>query len=1155
VTEGEGGSGSGSGSGHHGSGSGSGHHGSGSGSGEGSGGSSGEATTYTYSLDVSSALNDTDGSESLSDVIIGNVPQGVTFSHGVVNGDGTVTVARADLDDLEMYAEESAVQSTIELTVSVSSTESANGDTATSTSTITIGGAGDDVGTVYHGTSVGGSGANVEPVFHFKLEDTSWGSSHETVTDAVNGLIGTAKGGTGSTSGTEGDAAQFDGYGDYIEVPHDASMEVATGTLSLDFVAWNNGTLASKDSTNYDDGGHFNMEVNGDREVELRIQTEDESIYLKGGDVDWQNWHNATVTWDGSNVTLYVNGEAVDSAESAWNPSANQNPWTFGASQTHSGDDTADNLRDYLDGKIDNPAMFDGALTSEQVASLYQNGTSQFIDDLPVAGSGDGGTSGGEAVTILDHDFSDGVGDFTYADNAFRGTSEGGYAEGNVRDDKIEVRLGGKDDDDITDMSGGYSKTFTVDTATSESQVSFSYRIDMDNEFESDEYAEVLISIDGQLYGTDGNDYVARLSDGGDTGWHTVTIDVGGLSEGEHTITLGGFLNKKTTDEEEVDIEFSEVAITGTTVVTEEDDDGAGSNDDAGQALSLDIDGTDIDTSNVVSTWGEAGVTLSALRVDGNGTYTSAAFSTKDINFTLDGDNTDNSNLHGDYAYSGISVGGGIDGGEIDTGDGDDDNGGEVMRLDFQTPMQQVTVKLSALFDGETQQSDDQAPFDQGYLEQARWTAYGANGEEASGVIDGTVTGLAQETISTEFPITRVELTAVDDGAGNSGHNSDFLLKGVSGVTAGSTLDSSDDYLHGGTGDDQVFGMAGDDDLRGGADDDIVVGGAGQDWIMGGTDNGQASFSESITVTFEGTNASYSNSVGYYVMDEQGRPESGEIIWSNLHQTDEGATHEILLDGFSADDLGFFIIPDGADQNSGLTDGLSVTFDQNTDGDFVAVADGVTLSGTDAPAYFSGAADLNPDGQVHIQINDDGSIGFEDLIDHKSDEDFDDAIIDMADPLTTVDAFQAGDQLWGGEQGGTGDGEHDVFFYAKGDGVDTINDFEMGTDQLFISGYDSDDLSIVQDGDDTVIRLGESGDAIKLLGVDAEAFGASSNMATYDADKDTDGMLDAEELVDMQEDVMTDGGDAPSPSDAGIVFVAPVEPGLTDSGGEEPPSV
>jgi hypothetical protein len=324
---------------------------------------------------------------------------------------------------------------------------------------------------------------------------------------------------------------------------------------------------------------------------------------------------------------------------------------------------------------------------------------------------------------------------------------------------------------------------------------------------------------------------------------------------------------------------------------------------------------------------------------------------------------------------------------------------------------------------------------------------------------------------------------------------------------------------------------------------------------MGGTDNGSASFSESITVTFDGTNASYSNSVGYYVMDDQGKPESGEIIWSNLHNTAEGATHEIVLDGFSAEDVGFFIIPDGADQNSGLSNGLSVTFDQNGDGDFVAVADGVTLSGTDAPAYFSGSGDLNPDGQVHIQINEDGSIGFEDLIEDQSDEDYDDAVISVDDAVTTVDSFVTGDQLWGGDQGGTGDGEHDVFFYAKGDGTDTINDFEMGTDQLYISGYDSDDLSIVQDGDDTVIRLGESGDAIKLLGVDADTFGASSNMASFDADTDTDGVLDADELLNMQEEVMTDGGGAPAPNDAGIVFVAPVEPGLTDSGGEEPPSV
>ncbi|MEQ8603642.1 MAG: tandem-95 repeat protein [Marivibrio sp.] len=948
------GSGSGSGSGHaQGSGSGSGHaHGSGSGSGSGQGsGAGGDGpTTYTYNINAAAALSDTDGSESLSEITISNVPQGVTFSAGTVNADGTVTIAAEDLEGLQMYAEESAVQSEITLTLSVGSSEASNDDSATSSATLTIDGLGDEVGAVYEGGD-GAASDGPSAVFHFALEDATWGSN-ETLTDAVNGLTGVAKGGTGEGQGRFGEAAQMDGSGDYIEVPHDASMEVETGAFSVDFLAWNNGAIASKDSSNYDDGGHFNMEVNGDREVEVRIQTEGESLYLKGGDVDWSNWYNATVSWDGEAVTLYVNGEAVDSVESDWSPANNQNPWTFGASQRNSGDDEANNLHTYLNGRIDNPALFDGPLSADQVSELYQKGAAQFIADLPEAGASDGGgAEAGETVTLLSEDFDDDVGGFSYEDGVFGGGDNDDKEHGRYKqnDGQIEVTLGGGGGADVTDgMSGGYSRSFTVDQAVTGAKLTFSYKVEMANHFEEDEIADLMVSIDGQTLGVDGESYVERVAGGGDTGWKTVTIDLPELSQGSHEITLGGYLNQSTSSNERVEFHFTEVAITATAAATDEED-----GDDADQ------------------------------------------------------------------------------------------------------PMQ---------------------------------------------------------------------------------------------------VADADDFLHGGTGDDQVFGMAGNDDLRGGADDDIVVGGSGRDWIMGGTDAGQASFSESVTVTFEGTNASYSNSVGYYVMDEQGRPESGEIIWSNLHQTDVGATHEILLDGFSADDVGFFIIPDGADQNANLSNGLSVTFDQNQDGDFVAVADGVTLSGQDAPAYFSGAADLNPDGEVHITIGEDGSIGFEDLW-QGGDEDFDDAVVDMSSVDAALDSFEAGDQLWGGDQGGSGDGEHDVFFFAKGDGVDTINDFEMGTDQLFISGYEADDLSIVQDGDDTVIRLGEQGDAIKLVGVDAETFGASGNMASYDADGDADGVLDAEELVNMQEDVMTDGGDAPAPSDAGIVFVAPVEPGLTDSGGEEPPSV
>ena len=146
-------------------------------------------------IDAAAALSDTDGSESLTSVTISNVPQGVTFSAGVVNADGTVTVAAEDLDGLQMYAEESAVQSEITLTLSVGSSEASNGDSATTTTTLTIDGLGDEIGTLYGGAGgddagSGSGGANA--VFHFALEDTSWGSN-ETVTDGCGGCLTTLR--------------------------------------------------------------------------------------------------------------------------------------------------------------------------------------------------------------------------------------------------------------------------------------------------------------------------------------------------------------------------------------------------------------------------------------------------------------------------------------------------------------------------------------------------------------------------------------------------------------------------------------------------------------------------------------------------------------------------------------------------------------------------------------------------------------------------------------------------------------------------------------------------------------------------------------------------------------------------------------------------
>jgi T1SS-143 domain-containing protein len=225
--------------------------------------------------------------------------------------------------------------------------------------------------------------------------------------------------------------------------------------------------------------------------------------------------------------------------------------------------------------------------------------------------------------------------------------------------------------------------------------------------------------------------------------------------------------------------------------------DGVSESSSGGETITLDVTTPDsnVNVNDVLADWAESGVTVEALNYNANtDTYSDADFSTKNVSFSINSGHTNDSSLHGNYAYSGISVGGGIDGGEIDTTDGNHQNGVEMLRVSFDNPMDTVTVELSALFDGETSQTWQHGPYDPGYLEKAEWTAFGPDGQEVSGTVSGTVNGLVEFTIDANFPITHIELSPKDDGAGNSVHNSDFLLRSISGesepVPTGSVVES-----------------------------------------------------------------------------------------------------------------------------------------------------------------------------------------------------------------------------------------------------------------------------------------------------------------------------------------------------------------------------
>ena len=198
---------------------------------------------------------------------------------------------------------------------------------------------------------------------------------------------------------------------------------------------------------------------------------------------------------------------------------------------------------------------------------------------------------------ILSTSFDQDSSGFVYRDDTFKGTSKpahaagaylpsGGFSGGGLR-----VRLGNVDGTTVTNMSGGWQRTFNLPQASRVS-ISFRHNLVQPPNLEPDEYGQVMVSIDGDPRSWNGGEYIVRLNgvEGGEggpdrsTGWHGVTLDLGNLAAGNHTLTFGGFANKKTAIDEYSDVLIDDVAIaveaaTGVELVFDSDFDKHGAED------------------------------------------------------------------------------------------------------------------------------------------------------------------------------------------------------------------------------------------------------------------------------------------------------------------------------------------------------------------------------------------------------------------------------------------------------------------------------------------------------------------------------------------------------------------------------------------------
>lgn len=148
-----------------------------------------------------------------------------------------------------------------------------------------------------------------------------------------------------------------------------------------------------------------------------------------------------------------------------------------------------------------------------------------------------------------------------------------------------------------------------------------------------------------------------------------------------------------------------------------------------------------------------------------------------------------------------------------------------------------------------------------------------------------------------------------------------------------------------------------------------------------------------MTITNMGQeSAGYNNSYGYYVKDADGNPTEGMVIWDNTKQE---IGDSFTLEGVDPDSIGFFVIPNGDNQNPGLGDNTSVTFEQDGSGNWHVVdPNGQRLVGQGDPVLFSDPA-LNEGGFDYTTDNNvAGNQNWEDLF-GGGDNDFNDVNINV----------------------------------------------------------------------------------------------------------------------------------------------------------------
>lgn len=297
----------------------------------------------------------------------------------------------------------------------------------------------------------------------------------------------------------------------------------------------------------------------------------------------------------------------------------------------------------------------------------------------------------------------------------------------------------------------------------------------------------------------------------------------------------------------------------------------------------------------------------------------------------------------------------------------------------------------------------------------------------------------------------------MDGRGGNdalSGHVGDDTLIGGDG-NDGLWGGSGNDVMLGGDGNDLINGDAGNDNIRGDAGNDTINGGSGNDSITGGTDNG------SFTIATDSSSLMFELSPGIRVAYDD-IDEKGEFATTHKWAMHNQNTPSLLTRGSPVTQIA--TLPDG-DRLLVITNknNIDLHFDVGTSLTQTAPGLlGLLLQQTKESFVFGSSTQVlaaNKSVIINIGSLEDAGLTVDAGWTFKSYQ----PVVKFAQfaqnpsyvnvnassnagqmvPEQKISSFTAGDRLTGGAGA-------DIFRFGAGDGVDSITDFQKGSDRLDI---------------------------------------------------------------------------------------------------------